>query len=96
MRHHVWTLFLIGTVASLAPLPAFAADPLPPPSLANDCGRSAEAFLPPIADSQVAAQIPMTPQVFDSTSVRRFNSIGFLHSSSFQEQGAVGLQVLVD
>lgn len=85
----------LAALALFAPLPVFAA-PLPPPSLANDCGRGAEAFLAPIAASHVAIQIPMSPHKYFSQPVGFGNGLQAQQEMYFEEQGAIRLRILVD
>src|SRR5262249_24424957 len=80
----------LAALALFAPLPSLAA-PLPPPSLANDCGRSAESFLAPIAASHVPIRIPMSPHKYLSMPVDHVH-----REMYFEEQGAIRFRILVD
>lgn len=85
MRNTIWTLVVAGT-AMFAATPAFAE--LPPPSLANDCGRTARVDLKAIPGTHIA---PLAPQ----KSVLKAlwpDPIAF----QSREQGAMRLQVRVD
>lgn len=63
------------------------APPPPPPSAANDCGRSATAYLAPVDNSHVLVPIPLVA----------VNPQDRLHDTfSLRAQGAVRMRVLVD
>lgn len=78
--------------AAAAPARRIAPTP-PPPGASNDCGRGADVYLAPVDGSHALVQIPM---VTAETSLYLFPGLHTPMKPSFQAQGALKMQVLVD
>ncbi len=80
--------------AAAAPVRRIA-PPAPPPSAANECGRTGDVYLAPVDSSHRTVPIPMV-EVEHARQIPGFSRPFEIPARSFRAQGALEMRVLVD